>query len=75
MRKPTLLERSLAAIVGGLIGGFITLSIAFSSTTWHWLMWTPILIGVLAGYWRRDRGIKGLLMAATFPLGLRARRH
>lgn len=75
MRKPTLLERSLAAIVGGFIGGFVTLSIAFSFAIWHWLMWGPVLIGVLAGYLGRDRGIKGLLKAASFPGGFRGRRH
>jgi len=64
MRKPTLLERSLAALVGGMIGGFMTFALAFS--TWHWLIWTPVLIGVLIGYWRGDRGIKGLLKAARF---------
>ena len=73
MRKPTLLERSLAAIVGGLLGGFITLQLAFM--TWHWLIWSPVLIGVLAGYFGRDRGIKGLIKAASFPRGFRGRRH
>ena len=63
MRKPTLLERSLAALFGGIIGGFLTLQLAF--LTWHWLIWTPVLLGVLVGYWGRDRGIKGLLKVAS----------
>ena len=64
MRKPTLLERSLAGLVGGTIGGFMTFALAFS--TWHWLIWTPIVIGVLVGYFRGDRGVRELLRAARW---------
>ena len=64
MRKPILLERSLAAIVGGAIGGFITFALAFA--TWHWLIWSPIVIGVLAGFLRGDRGVRAMLRAAQW---------
>lgn len=64
MREATLLERSLAALAGGMIGGFVTFALAFS--TWHWLIWAPVLIGVLVGYLGGDRGVKGLLKAARW---------
>jgi len=45
-------------------GGFATFALAFS--TWHWLIWIPVPIGVLVGYWGGDRGILGLLRAARW---------
>ena len=43
MRRRTLLERSLGAFVGGILGGFITLTLAFLVTT-HWLLWSPLVM-------------------------------
>ena len=64
MRRRTLLERSLGAFVGGILGGFVTLSLALSVTAWHWLLWSPLVMGALVGYWGGDRGLKALLRAA-----------
>jgi hypothetical protein len=66
MRKRTLLERSLAALVGGMLGGLMTLWLFGFPITMHWVIWTPIPIGVLAGYWRGDRGIRGLIKVVRF---------
>ncbi len=64
MTRTTHLARALAALAGGMIGGFVTFALAFS--TWHWMIWTPILIGGLVGYLGGDRGVKGLLQAARW---------
>ena len=76
MRKRTLLEESLAALVGGIIGGVIVL--AFGQLwcirglpAWPWVMAIPPAIGALIGYLRGDKGIKGLLM--PFPSRRRMR--
>lgn len=66
MRKSTFLERSLAAVLGGVIGGFLTFFIVFFFWTTHWLIWTPPVIGVLAGFWGRDRGIIRFVKAIDY---------
>lgn len=50
------LERTLAALVGGIIGGILTPSLAFTLPEWHWLRGSPIVVGMLAGALRGDRG-------------------
>jgi len=68
VRKRTLIEKSLAAVVGGIIGGVFVLVFGFGLwrlfelPAWPWAMAVPPAIGAAVGYWRGDEGIKALLM-------------
>ena len=66
MTRRTRLERALAAMAGGLIGGFATLALAFGATSWHWFLGAPVMVGVVIGYLDGDRGIKALLKATRW---------
>ena len=67
MRKRTLLEKSLATLVGGVIGGVFVLVFGqlwplLGLPAWPWVMAIPPDIGAVVGYSRGDQGIKALLM-------------
>jgi hypothetical protein len=66
MTHRTPLERAVAATAGGMIGGFLTLALAFGATTWHWFLWAPVMVGIVVGYFDGDRGIKALLKATRW---------
>ena len=70
MRKRTLLEKSLAALVGAIIGGVFVLVFGqlwplLGLPAWPWAIAIPPAIGAVVGYLRGDKGIKALLM--PFP--------
>ncbi len=68
MRRRTLLEKSLAALVGGVIGGIflVVLPVAqlwlqLGLPAWPWLLAIPPVIGAAIGYFVGDKGIWALL--------------
>jgi len=69
VRRRTLLERSLAALVGGISGVFVLvfgqLWPILELPAWLWVMAIPPAIGAVVGYLGGDKGIKALLM--PFP--------
>jgi len=54
------LEIVLGGAFGALLGGVLTVSLLFYGIG-HWMVWIPIIAGALAGAWKGDRAIFGLL--------------
>ena len=69
MRRRTLLEKSLAALVGGVIGGIFLVVLPLAELwlqqglpAWPWLLAIPPVIGAAIGYFFGDKGIRAMLM-------------
>jgi len=60
MHRRSTLEIGLGGLFGALLGGIITVSLLFTGIG-HWLVWLPIPAGALAGIWKGDRGLRGLI--------------
>lgn len=57
----SLLSRSLAASLGAIVGGALTLSLFFLTETSIWLFYLPIPVSALAGFWKGDRALYGIM--------------
>jgi len=61
------LEAVLGGVFGAVLGGIITFLLLFSGTD-HWLIWLPTILGALAGLWKGDRALFGLMkLIGWFP--------
>ena len=56
MHNRTVLERILGGFFGAALGGILTVSLFLSGTA-HWVIYVPMALGALAGYWKGDRAL------------------
>lgn len=67
MRGRTGLEVILGAVFGAIIGGILTISLLFSGTA-HWLIYSPMIVGAVAGLWKGDRALLRIMkLVSLYP--------
>ena len=59
--SPSILHRSLAALFGAFIGGFVTLVAALYVPTDPWYIYAPIPLGASLAFWKLPSRLTGFL--------------
>ena len=68
MRRRTLLEIILGGVFGAVLGGIITVLLLFFWTN-HWLAFSLTILGAMAGIWRGDQALYGLMRMVSWLPG------
>jgi hypothetical protein len=61
----SLLSRFLAAGLGLILGGALTLGLVFVTEINFWLLYLPIPMSAAAGFWKGDRALYVILRFLT----------
>lgn len=67
MRKRSGLEVILGAVFGAVLGGVVTFSLLFSTV--HWLIYSPMIVGAVAGLWKGDRALLRIMKLVSWYPG------